>query len=162
MHESWLDLRADDIYQGVTPTPDRVFMGDLKRMDKKLDCIFFRTHSHFVITYDRATGDKAPLFMVKNNINGGFRQPDQRDLKTLWDGDCAKPGENMTHKLNKWAYTSECYKRKKHEKAKQAIAEATMDDRRQIVPAMARAHNIGGKNNSIFRRITHKPKGKVF
>lgn len=146
------------MYKGVVPAPDAVFMKRLKSMDKKLDCLFFREHEHFVITYDRATGDKAPIFMVKNDF-GGFRQPDERDIKTLWDADCSRAGLNMNHRLSKMAYASELYAREKRRKATEMIRERTVDDKRQLVNAFGKATNAG-KYNSTFRRITPKPKGQ--
>jgi len=148
------------MFEGITPTPDRVFMKRLKAMDKKLDCLFFREHEHFVVTYDRACGMKAPLFMVKRD-GGEFRQPDERDLQVLFDSDCSKSGESMTHRLNKMAYASEQFKNDKRAKASEAIRELTLDNKNQLVNATGKAHNLG-KFNSTYRRVTPRSKGKVF
>lgn len=148
------------MFEGVTPAPDRVFMKRLKSVDKKLDCLFRREHERFVITYDRASGEKAAIFMVKGE-NGDFRQPDERDLDRLYDADCSRIGMSMESRLKQRAYASELYHRYQRQKTRENIGHMTMDSRRQLLPAFGRAHNLG-KCNSTFRRIIPKSKGKVF
>ena len=140
------------------PTPSRSFMKDLKLMDKRLDCQFEPGHGRFVITYKRPWGDPAIVHLVQSET-GGFRQPNRNDLVFLKGGDM----ETMTvrERMNKVSYYMEKVREKKQRDAADNIRHMTLDNRRQLAAAFDRIHGAG-KGNATFRRITPKPRGKVF
>ena len=80
--------------------PDRVFMQRLKELDKKLGCRFVPSHQHFIITYERPIGSPATLMVVKRD-DGGFRQPDNRDINTLCKYDLSKKKTEKKEKKKK-------------------------------------------------------------
>lgn len=137
--------------------PDRLFMKDLKALDKRLNCYFEDNHGHFVVTYQRAIGDPVPIMMVEGK-NGAFRQPDQREINKLHEYDIHR--ESMKEKLQRSAKYMEDARRKTKKTAASNIRDMTKDGKIQLANAFARL--TGGKHNSTFRRINLKPKGKVF
>jgi len=80
--------------------PDRIFMKDLKVLDKRLGCKYETSHGHFIVDYKRAQGQPVPIFLVKGD-KGEFRQPDKRDLDFLHSGDLTR--EDMETKIQKSA-----------------------------------------------------------
>lgn len=138
--------------------PDRVFINDLRALDKRLDCKFERSHGHFVVDYKRAQGQPVPIFMVKGD-KGEFRQPDRRDLDFLKSGDLTK--EDMETKIQKSALYMEKVREKAKRDAQDNIRNATKDDKIQLTNAFSKIGG-GGKGNSAFRRVVNKPKGMVF
>lgn len=143
-----------------TAIPDRAFMDDLKRLDKRLNCYFERDHGHFVVTYQREFGLPIPLFMVQDD-EGGFRQPDQRDMLILHLGDRQIEGQSVKDHLNHVTQYMADYRTKIRKRGKDMIKDVTIDDKNQLMTAFARLWG-GGKFNSAFRRITPQSKGKVF
>jgi len=144
------------MFQGITPTPDRVFVKRIKDVDRKLGIKFYRTHGHFCVTYKRATGQSVPLFMVKAD-DGGFRQPDQRDFDFLMSGDLERiPAKERFQMVSKYMQD---VREKDRKDAKDNIHGATKDGKIQLTNAYARLG--GSKANSAFRRITPKTKGKI-
>jgi len=137
-------------------TPDRVFMKDLKTLDSKLNCYFERNHGHFVVTYDRAVGGSVPIMMVEGQ-DGGFRQPDHREINKLHRYDTHR--ESMKDKLHKSAKYMEDAREKQKKTAADNIRNMTKDDKNQLASGFAKL--AGGKHNATFRRIDPKPKGKV-
>lgn len=142
--------------------PDRVFLDKLKRLDKRLGCDF-RKHlgedGLFVITFDR--GYKAPAMVLTiKTEDGKFRFPDERDIETLHNGDMENP------KVREEVYQmADYYARMREARDKceaDDIRHGIIESRRQLLPLFARMYNAGGKNNSTFRRIEPKAKGKVF
>lgn len=138
--------------------PDRMFMGRLKALDKRLGCKFVKSHGHFVVDYKRACGQPVPIFMVKGD-KGEFRQPDKRDLDFLKSGDLTR--EDMETKIQKSALYMERVREKKQKDAQDNIRNATKDDKIQLTNVFGRIAG-GGKHNSTFRRIEPKSKGTVF
>ena len=138
--------------------PDRVFMKDLKTLDNRLGCRYETSHGYFVVDYKRAQGQPVPIFMVKGDKDE-FRHPDKRDLDFLKSGDLTK--EDMETKIQKSALYMEKVREKKQKDAQDNIRNATKDGKIQLSNAMSKLAG-GGKGNSTFRRITKKPKGKVF
>jgi len=135
--------------------PDRVFVKNLKTLDKRLGCKYVPDHGHFVVDYERAYGGRVPIFMVKGD-KGEFRQPDKRDLDFLKSGDLNN--EDMKTKIQKSALYMEKAREKQQKDARDNIRGATKDDKIQLARAFGRLAG-GGKNNSAFRRIEPKPKG---
>lgn len=136
--------------------PDPVFMRDLKAIDSRLDCTWREDINLFVIIQHRAVGPPWEIFTVERE-DGGMRQPDQRELFALHMADVfripledrLKHGEDY---MRDYAEKQDAYNADE-------IRAQTKEDRRQLMPAVAREFNMGGKNNSTFRRIEHKPKG---
>jgi hypothetical protein len=139
------------------PTIDRSFLKDLKAMDKRLSAKF--NGSHMVITYDRGHGEPVNILRVRGE-DGGFRQPDRRDLAIIKGGDLAE-GAKMETRLREAAYRSELQRREAKRKAAENIRDMTKDGKRFLSERIGRLTNQG-KCNSSVQRITHKPKGKVF
>jgi hypothetical protein len=133
-------------------------MKDLKLMDKRLNCHFDSDIERFVVTYQRPYGDPAIVHLIKTD-DGGFRQPNRFDLEFIRGGDM----ENMTvrERMNHVSYYMEKVREKNRRDAKDNIRHMTLDGRRQLKAAFDQIHGAG-KGNATFRRITPKPKGKVF
>jgi len=139
-------------------TPERGFMKNLKALDKRLNCVFRPEHEHFVITYQRNYGEPVNLHCVKAD-DGGFRQPDMRDLKVIYDGDMTN--KNAKEELAKRAYEMRQYDERQREKSRDNLKHMTRLDKRQLMSAFNQAHG-SGKKNATFRKIDYKPKGEVF
>jgi len=137
------------------PTVDRSFARDLKTLDRRLGCKF--NGNQFVVTYERGYGEPANVHLVKGD-DGGFRQPDHRDIEALRKGD--QENFRMKDHLDKMAYTYTLIQRKMREKVKDEIKGMTRDNKRQLINAFAKAAN-DRKANSTFRRINLKRKGKT-
>lgn len=138
--------------------PERGFLKNLKNLDRRLDCIFRPEHEHFIITYNRGYGEPVNLHCVKAD-DGGFRQPDMRDLKVIYDGDMTNKKADVV--LAERAYELMSIRDKDREKAKSNIRNMTLDDRIQLMNAFGKAHGLG-KNKAAYRPISYKPKGQVF
>jgi hypothetical protein len=134
--------------------PDRTFLRDLKNLDRRLGVKF--NGSHFIITYDRGYGEPANIFRVTGD-DGGFRQPDQRDLMVIKRGDLAS-GDSMEVRLQKQAYAYELTTRESKRKAAEEIRAMTLDNKIQLRNAIQKKYNLG-KTGSAFRKIPHKSKG---
>lgn len=134
------------------PTPDRSFMKDLKSIDRRLGVKF--NGNNFVVTFERAHGEPANIHLVRNS-NGGFRQPDRRDLEFIKGGDLES--DSMKNRLQKLAYTSEKIREEQRRKAKSEIRDMTKDGKLQLAKAITQRTNAG-KGNSAFRRVIPKPK----
>ena len=139
-------------------TPPSNFMRHLKSMDRRLDCVFRPEHEHFVITYQRPYGEPVNLHCVKAS-DGGFRQPDNRDLKVIYDGDMSNKRPEV--ELQKRAYELLSVREESQKKSKEMFRDMTKDDRIQLMNAFQKAHGVG-KNKAAFRPVTYKPKGQVF
>lgn len=138
--------------------PERGFLRNLKNLDRRLDCVFRPEHGHFVIRYDRGYGEPVNLHMVKRD-DGGFRQPDMRDLKVIYDGDMTNKKPEL--ELAKRAYELLSVREESKRKSKEAFRDMTKDDHIQLMNAFQKAHGVG-KNKAAFRPIPYKPKGQVF
>lgn len=132
--------------------PDRAFVKELKLIDRRLGVKF--NGSHFVLTYDRGHGDPVNVALVKRD-DGGFRQPDRRDLEHIKGGDLAQ-GDKMDIRLKKMAYASEQMRRQIRAQSRQNIRDMTKDGKHQLAKAFTKATNQG-KGNAAFRRIDPKP-----
>lgn len=133
------------------PEVDRSFLRDLKNLDKRLDAKF--NGNHFVITYERGHGEPVNILRVRGE-DGGFRQPDRRDLAIIKGGDLED--EKMETRLRKAAYKAEQQRLNERRKVKEMIRDRTKDDKLQLAKAITRLSN-SSKGNASFRRIDHKP-----
>lgn len=138
--------------------PDRAFLNELKRTDKRLDCRF--NGEFFVIQYERPHGGKVPIMSVRG-ADGGFRQPDQRDIMKLKECDLAR--EDYRTKFMRLGRMSEYIseQEKSRRKRKEMLRDLTKDSKIQLRNAFAKAANTS-KSNAGFRQVKVKSKGKVF
>lgn len=138
------------------PEPERSFVKALKNMDRRLSVKF--NGQNFVVQYERPHGPPANIHCVRT-ADGGFRQPDQRDLCFIKSGDLET--DRLKDRLDRLARHVEDERAKTRRNAKDEIRAMTKDSREQLKKAFIQANNLG-KANAAFRRIEHKPKGKVF
>ena len=137
--------------------PDRTFMADLKRLDKRLGCKYRYDLGLFAITWKMPYGEDAEMFLVRDE-SGGFRHPDVRDLMMLCEGDLHRTDiKDRVQKTEK--YMSD-YREKQEKNEKDEIRSATKEGKIQLMNAYKGAFNLG-KTNVEFRRITPKPRGKT-
>jgi hypothetical protein len=130
-------------------TPERGFMRNLKALDKRLDCVFRKEHEHFVITYNRGYGEPVNLHLVKTD-DGGFRQPDMRDIKFISDGDMNnRRVKDRLAEVSKYLYDT---REKDACDRKEMIRNRTKDDKIQLMSAFNQAHGAG-KKSPAFRSI---------
>jgi hypothetical protein len=140
-------------------SPDCGFVKKLKALDPNLDCRFMPSHAHFVITYRRAVGEPVPVLLIESE-DGGFRRPDDRDIRKLQEGDTHRVP--MRDRLRQVAAYMEREREYGRRKRAELIRDLTKDGRLQLSRAIGKIdHNPGGKWMP-FRRINLKPKGKVF
>jgi len=137
---------------------ERGFMKNLKALDKRLNCVFRPEHEHFVITYQRPYGEPVNLHCVKAD-DGGFRQPDNRDLKIIYDGDMSNRKADVV--LAERAYELQHCRDKDVANAKDNIKHMTRMDKHQLINAYRKAGNVG-KQRPAFRQVAYKPKGIVY
>lgn len=139
--------------------PDRVFVQRLKQLDPKLGCKFVPDHGHFVITYTRPIGDPVNVWLIQDDA-GGFRHPDDRDLRKLQESDLQRVP--IKDRLKEAALYMERDRERQRRKRKEEIRDRTKDDRIQLMRAAARFDSAsGGKYNQAYRRIDIKPKGET-
>ena len=121
--------------------PDRSFLNELKRADKRLDCRF--NGKFFVLTYERPCGGSVPIMSVRGE-NGGFRQPDQRDIMKVKESDLSR--EDYREKFMRMGKMSEYIKEQTERKQKRAaeIRNMTKDGKRQLRRAYERVHETMG------------------
>jgi hypothetical protein len=129
---------------------------DLKRLDPKLGCYYEQNHGHFVVTYKRPIGDAVPVMMVKDDA-GGFRHPDKRDIERLKEGDNHRVDPITRVKIA--ATYMERERELQRKNRREEIRNMTKDDKLQLAPRIAKL--AGGKQNSVFRRVEPKVKGKT-
>jgi hypothetical protein len=137
------------------PSVSKSFMRDLKLMDKRLGIKF--NGEHHVITYLRPQGDAVNVYRVKAD-NGGYRDPDTRDLIALRKGDLS--AEGVKSRLQKLAAYSENIREKAKADAYDNVRAMTRDSRVQLANAAIQLTNQG-KGNSAHRRIAPKPSKNV-
>lgn len=138
--------------------PDRYFMQQLKSLDKRLGCRYRVDIKCFVITWDMPIGPPAELLVVRTR-SGHFRQPDQRELMALCEGDLHRT--DLAHRLQQTETYMRNYREVQEKNAREDLRNKTKDDKLQLMNAYRRAFNEGHKK-SAHRRMDYKPKGKVF
>ena len=134
------------------PTVNRSFLKELHSLDKRLGIKW--NGEHFVVTYDRGWGEPVNIYRVKDD-DGGFRQPNQLDLKTIWQGDLSR-GTKPEQRVAELAYNSYKMREKVREKARDEIKAMTRDNKRYLSQKVTQMVNYG-KGNSSVRRIAPKP-----
>ena len=138
------------------PEPDRSFLRDLRNMDRRLGTKF--NGEHFVVTYQRPFGEPVNVLRVRAE-DGGFRQPDKRDLAIIKGGDLAE-GPKMESRLREAAYRAERQREDAKRKAAENIRNMTKDDKIYLTQKIGQLTNQS-KSNAAFRRIDHKPSKRV-
>ena len=128
-------------------TPDPSFVRTLRGVDPKLGVKF--NGRNFVVTYERPSGDPANIHTVKRE-DGGFRQPDQRDIDFIRAFDMQN--ESCRERLQRLSQRSEQIREHIRAQAKEEIRYATRDSKNQLAKAFLQATNQG-KGNASFRRI---------
>lgn len=136
--------------------PSHTFMQRLRCMDSRLGCEFNTKTGRFNITYQRATGLPVPLIQV-NSDSGGFKFPDERELKMLYDGDMNKM--TLRERLNKTSKYVQDYRENAEKKARENIRDMTKDNKHQLKNVFDRVD--GQAQTTHFRKIEPKPKGEV-
>lgn len=140
--------------------PPESFMTRLKELDPKLGCHFSPRAEVCVITYEVPVGEPVALMRVEDE-EGNFRIPDQRDLDELHKSD------NTRHSREKRNLATVKYMNDHRENRQRIVHEEikgrTADDKYQLARAFAQTHmGASGKVGKHVRRITPKPRGKVF
>jgi len=143
----------------VETNPDSGFVRKLKELDPKLGCKFNHDTRRFVITYERPIGPPVAIWTVKRE-DGSFRQPDDRDIKTLHLADRKHVDVNM--QMEKTAKYMEQVRAKQRKAGKENIKDWTKDDKYWLRKQFSKIGGAAGKGTSPFRPITPKVKGKVF
>jgi len=121
-------------------------------MDRRLGTKF--NGEHFVVTYQRPFGEPVNVLRVRAE-DGGFRQPDKRDLAIIKGGDLAE-GPKMESRLREAAYRAERQREDAKRKAAENIRNMTKDDKIYLTQKIGQLTNQS-KSNAAFRRIDHKP-----
>ena len=137
--------------------PDPAFTKKLKELDPRLGCKFRHDLRRFAVTFDRTVGSPAEVLIVKGEY-GEFRQPDERELKVLNEGDLQRT--DIRTRLNKADNYMRDYREKQEAHVTDEIRNRTKDDKIQLVNAYRKSFNTSGKPLPAFRKITPKSKGK--
>jgi len=131
-------------------------MKELKTLDRRLSVKF--NGANFVVTYDRGYGDPVNVLRVKRD-DGGFRQPDRRDLELLKKGDLAS-GDSMNKRLDKLAYASYELREKIRKTHSENIKNMTKDDKHFLMNKIGKVSGQG-KPRPAFRQVPYKAKNAV-
>ena len=127
--------------------PDWSFMKQLHSLNKKLGVKFNGTH--FIITFLTDKFGEVNIWKVVA-ADGGFRQPDQRELELLRESNLENAGKN--ERFNLIVEYMKKFHGDARAKRKEDILHATLENRIQLVQGFNRLHG-SGKGNSAFRRI---------
>lgn len=130
---------------------DPSFRDELKRIDPKIG--YFFNGKHVVLTYKRPVGPPAIILVIRDEVTGGFRHPDKRDLATLMAGDMHNT--TVRARLEKIANYMSTVRVADKIRTRELIRDITKDDKLQLSQAFNRVAG-SGKGNSAFRRITPK------
>jgi len=139
--------------------PHESFLERLKELDPRLGAFFNAKAGLVIITYSQPVGPPANLMQVKND-DGSFRIPDDRVIDHLKQHD--NNNHSVAKRLERNAKHYLDLQHKKRESVHNEIRDRTADDKYQLRRAFARKMDPGGKAARHVRRITPKPKGKVF
>jgi hypothetical protein len=135
------------------PTPDRAFMADLKRLDKALGIKF--NGEHFVITYKVPNGSVNIWRVVAGD--GGFRQPDHRDIEILQQSNIER--ESPEEKQKRVEQYMEAIRAADRKRSRENIRDWTKDGKIQLQRAFENVQTGGSWSspkqapNPAFRRI---------
>lgn len=146
------------MYQGVKPSPDPSFVKRLREYDRRLSVVFDRGIERFLITRESNYGKPFAVMVVRRD-DGGFRQPDQRDLKILALGDLWRGGGVKEH-IRRGEERAAKYEADMERQATQEIKERGRDDKIQLMNTWRKATNQGSKAPE-FRRVELNKRGKT-
>ena len=139
--------------------PHGTFTKRLHVLDRKLGCHLNEQVQRWIITYKRITGEIVPILTVET-AQGGFREPDERDINTL------KKSDMHNQSVNDMLLRAENYGRTVRDireiQRRNDIYAMTLDSKYQLKRAYGKIENPGGKGDRHVRQLTPKPKGKVF
>lgn len=127
--------------------PDRSFMKQLHSLDKRLGVKFNGTH--FVITCTTERYGEVNIWQVVAE-DGGFRQPDQRELEMLRESHIERISPN--ERFNLVTAYMEKFDSDQVRARKENIRNMTKDGKIQLYNAYNRVAG-SGKSNATFRRI---------
>ena len=149
------------MYQGITPTPDSNFVKKLHRYDSTLKCNFDRELSKFVITQPSMlnSGRKVALVVKDWEHEGGWRQPDERDIARIAMADFHR--KSIRRRIQEGEDYMLNYRDKQDRKAAEELRDMTKDEKLPLVNAYRESFNLGKKIRP-HRPIKPKVKGKVF
>lgn len=146
------------MYEGITPVPDRGFMRKLKEYNKNLDCKFCRKRGKFVITHKGEISGQYDVAIVEGDEGGGFRYPDNRDIRTIYEADRYHKSRRQRER-DAVEYMRK-YREDEEKREADKIRDMTKDGKRQLMRTYTKAFNLG-KCESTFRKINARPRGKV-
>jgi len=144
------------MYQGVTPAPDRTFVKDLREFDPQLRVTFSRPLEKFVISKKRAFGSDFVVLVVATDDNE-FRQPDQRDIRALYDGDLWRHG-GVGARIRRGEEHMQNYREREDHEIDEETRARTRDSKIQLSNTYRKTFNEGSKSPE-FRRVDLNQKG---
>ena len=127
--------------------PDSAFMKQLKAVDRRLDVKF--NGEHFVVTQKTEKYGDVNIWKVVNE-QGGFRQPDRRDLEMIRGSNIENVSPNEQFNLST-AYM-ERFKEDERERERFNTRSVVTNNRLQVAQWFNKYFGAG-KGNSAFRRI---------
>ena len=145
---------------GITPSPDPGFVKKLHTFDPKLKCEFSRKLGKFCITQpNRLRSGKSIAAIVEGDTGAGYRQPDNRDIRILYEADF----ENKDHKrrIREGEDYIIDYQKEQERKNTETIRDITKDSKYQLQNELIKAYNLG-KGMAPVRPVKVRPNGKVF
>lgn len=148
------------MFEGITPSVPPDFVRKLKEIDKGLDCHFDRKVGRFVITQTGKVSGKVPLGIVKGDDGGGYRYPDDRDIKFLQEADTHRKGQEIKDRIRKGEEYMKAHREKQDKDVEDDLKYQTKDNKTQLLKGYAETYNLG-KYNSAHRRIEIKKQDAV-
>lgn len=148
------------MFEGITPSVPMDFVRKLKAIDKGLDCHFDRKVGRFMITQTGKISGKVPLGIVKGDDGGGYRYPDDRDIKFLQAADTHRKGQEIKDRVRKGEEYMQAHREKQDKDVAEEIKVRTKEDKQQLLKGFADTYNLG-KYNSAHRRIEIQKKGAM-
>jgi hypothetical protein len=147
------------MYYGVPPVPDWVFVRDLREFDPQLRIRFERRFEKFVISKKRAFGDDFNVLVVQTD-NGAFRQPDQRDIKKLYDGDLWRHG-GVKERVRRGEEQMLEAEPKGIANAEDELKARTRENKIQLSNAYRKTFNEGSKAPELRRIDVQNPRART-
>jgi hypothetical protein len=136
-----------------------VFVRDLREFDPQLRIRFERRFEKFVITKRRAFGDDWNVLVVQTD-NGDFRQPDQRDIKKLYDGDLWRHG-GVKERIRSGEEKMLAAQPKDIANAEDELKARTRENKIQLSNAYRKTFNDGSKSPEIRRIDVQNPRART-
>lgn len=148
------------MWTGLTPSVDHGFKRKLRDYDPDLDCVFDRQFGKFVVTQSSKVSGRVPAVIIGVDVEEGYRQPDDRDIRQIAKADFAR--KSVKERIKEGEDYMREYRENQNAHVAEEIRDSTKDDKIQLMNAYRRHLLKDGKANSEFRRITPKSKGKKF